>query len=376
MEADVAVIGLGAMGAMAMWRLAERGASVVGFDQFDPPHARGSSHGESRIFRLSAYDGPFYVPLATAANRLWDELGSEAGMPLLVRTGLLEIDRVGDSLGEIARAGLRKHRVPFEEFPSSEARSRFAARHFAADERCLVDPAGGFVRPELAISSALALAEARGATIRRNTRVDAVSGNTKHAEIRAGNDVYTVRHVINATGGWIGDLLPGLRPHVQVERRVQVWLEIVEPELFTPDNFPVFIHRLAENRSTYGFPSLDGRTVKIGAHHEGAVSAHPDDIDRRVTPADADAVVNYAINHLLGVTSHVVRTALCFYPSATDGHFVVGQLPGQPWQTIIGATSGHGFKFATALGDIAADLGLRGETDLPIDRFRPDRLLA
>jgi sarcosine oxidase len=376
MDADVAVVGLGAMGSMALWRLAERGASVVGFDLFDPPHTNGSSHGDSRIFRLSAYEGDCYAAIARSALALWHSLGERTGAPLLLLTGLLQSAPAGHAHVELMRSSFVEHGLPFEELSGAEAATRFPAHRFAADDRCFVDPNAGVLRPERAIAAALAAAEATGrATIMRRARVDAVRRAAGFVEVCVGGDVQRVRHVVNATGGWIGELLPAMRPHVTMQRQVQVWLDVAEPQLFTPRRFPVFIRHLPGGVIRYGFPSLDGRTIKVATHHDGATSAHPDDIDRTVSRRDTEPVVRFAGELLAGVTGTVARTAVCFYANSEDGHFAIGSVDAMPWQTILGAASGHGFKFAPALGDIAADLALNGVTEAPIEAFNVRRLL-
>src|SRR5437588_534058 len=93
MQADVAVVGVGAMGSMALWRLAARGASVVAFDRFEPGHDKRSSHGKSRIIRTVYYEGPQYVPLVQEALSLWRQLKCETGTSLLTTTGALMIGR-------------------------------------------------------------------------------------------------------------------------------------------------------------------------------------------------------------------------------------------------------------------------------------------
>ena len=73
---DVIVVGVGAMGSSACYHLAKRGARVLGLEQFDIPHARGSSHGQSRMIRMAYYEHPDYVPLlrrSTVANGRRDQ---------------------------------------------------------------------------------------------------------------------------------------------------------------------------------------------------------------------------------------------------------------------------------------------------------------
>src|SRR5688572_28054680 len=88
---DVAILGLGAMGSAAAYHLARRGASVLGIDQFEPPHTNGSSHGETRVIREAYFEHPIYVPLVQRAYELWSELDRERGEPLYLKTGGLMV---------------------------------------------------------------------------------------------------------------------------------------------------------------------------------------------------------------------------------------------------------------------------------------------
>ncbi len=369
MKADVAVVGLGAMGSMALWRLAARGVDVVGFDMFDPPHTLGSTHGESRIFRLSAQEGAGYVPLVERASELWDELAEAAGVPLLTRTGFLQIDPRGGAAHTVAVDGLRARGLAVEILDADAIRSRFPAHRVDAGDVGLFDPRGGCISPEDAVRSALEVAEAAGARVVRNSRVSAAAAGGGGAVVTAASGEWHVRHVINTTGGWLGDLVPAMSGHITVERRSQVWLELADPTLYTPERFPVFIRNYADSSGRYGFPSADGRTVKLAVHHDGAASPHPDAVDRVVHTSDADGVRDYAERDLIGVTPTVVRVALCTYPNAPDLHFTIGSPPGMEWCTVVGTTSGHGFKFAPTLGEVAAELATTGTSIHPIQQF-------
>ena len=85
---DLAVVGLGAMGAATAWQAAERGLRVLGLDRFAPPHTHGSTHAETRITRLAVGEGPQYLPFVARTHELWRELEQRTGVsPLLIETG-------------------------------------------------------------------------------------------------------------------------------------------------------------------------------------------------------------------------------------------------------------------------------------------------
>ena len=175
--ADVAVIGLGGMGSAALWRTASRGARVVAFEQFVPGHDLGSSHGESRIIRTAYAEGADYVPLIRRPFPLWQALEEESGVSLLTMTGSLMIGRPKSELVHGAIASLRAHGLAHEVLDAVEM--------------------AGFLRPEAAIA-AVDRAERLGATVHRQTTVEAVEIGADGARIRAGGTTYQARHVIVA----------------------------------------------------------------------------------------------------------------------------------------------------------------------------------
>src|SRR5881394_3027079 len=104
---DVIIVGVGAMGSAACWNLARRGVRVLGLEQFDIPHTRGSSHGFSRMIRMAYYEHPDYVPLLRRAYELWSELERAFGGTLLHRTGGLYL---GPPSGGLINGSLRSAR--------------------------------------------------------------------------------------------------------------------------------------------------------------------------------------------------------------------------------------------------------------------------
>ena len=109
---DVIIIGLGAMGSAAAYHLSKAGRRVLGLDRYTPPHAFGSSHGQSRIIREAYFEDPVYVPLVQRAYELWSELEQESGRRLFHKTGGLMIGRPDGVLVQGAQRSAREHQLP------------------------------------------------------------------------------------------------------------------------------------------------------------------------------------------------------------------------------------------------------------------------
>jgi len=370
---DVAVVGVGAMGSAALWRLASRRASVVGFDQFAPPHDLGSSHGESRVIRTAYFEGPDYVPLVRRAFELWRRLEQESGASILMMTGALMIGRPDSALIAGTLASARAHGLVHEALDRAAMAARYPQHRLDPDDIGVYEADAGLLRPEQGIAAAISRAEALGATIRRDTPVTAIDmAGAEGVRLVAGGETYTARHVVVSVGAWLGRLLPHLRLPLVVERQIPVWFPLRDAELYSPARFPVFLRALAGNRHRYGFPTLDGVTAKMAIHHEGAATS-PDAVDRTARAEDLAPVESFVRDYMRGLAPEAARGSVCMYTNTPDEHFIIGPVPGLPALTLLGGFSGHGYKFMPVVGDIAADLALNGRTDYPIDLFAPDR---
>jgi sarcosine oxidase len=375
-ESDVAIVGLGAMGSAAAWRLAERGAAVVGFDRFDPPHDRGSSHGESRIIRSAYYESPLYVPLVRSAFALWRELEAVSGEQILTMTGALSIGPETSEQVAGALESAQAHGLAHELIDRRRMESRFPQHRLAAGEVALYEAEAGFLRPERAIAAALARARGLGAELYRDTAIDEISGEGKGVVIRAGGRSWRARHAVVAAGAWhVKGLLPDLAVPIEVTRQLMGWFP-ADRGLFTPVSFPVFVRHLGRPPFTfaYGFPIVEASTVKVGLAREGD-PADPDGLDRDVHPEDLEPLVEFVRTHLAGVEPRAIKAQVCMQENSPDRHFLVGPLPGGRQITVLAGFSGHGFKFAPVIGEIAADLALDGATPHPIEHLSLERHL-
>ena len=372
MDADVVVVGAGTAGSATLWHLAQRGVHAIGVEQFEPGHSQGSAHGESRIIRTAYHEHPAYVPLVRSAWQLWRSLEAATGTSLLTRTGAVMIGPADGELITGVLAAVRAHELPYEELDQAACLDRFPQHVLRPTEVAVVEPDAGFLRPELAIRTMAASAVAAGATLITATSANGVEAVPGGARVLLDNGTLTAKHVVICAGAWVGELLPSLRPALQVERQVQAWFPARDRSMYAPNRFPVFI-RESSGHFLYGIPSPNGHALKVGIHHEG-VPTSARIVNRSVSQADIASLTTLVNQVLRAVEQTPDRATVCMYTNAPDGHFVIGAAPGFDNVTVVSACSGHGFKFAPVLGQIAADLAVGGRTDHPIALFDPARL--
>jgi sarcosine oxidase len=372
LDADIAVIGVGAMGSMALWRLAERGMRVIGFEQFEPAHNRGSSFGESRIIRTAYNEDPRYVPLVRRAFDLWRELESVTNSSLLTVTGILSIGQPEGDIVDGTLLSARTHGLEHTILDRERMSRRYPQHRLNPGDIAVYEDAAGILPPEATILAAVQRAESLGARILRNTRVDALRPAGDWVEIASEDSTFRVRHVIVGVGPWLGAFLPELEFPVSVARQVVAWFPVRNVDDFRNEQFPVFIHDIGGGHSRYGFPTLDSKTVKLAVHHEGDLTT-ADTVDREVHTRDLSPVQEFIEEYLVGVEPRAVHSHVCMYTNTPDHHFLVGSLQDKPWMTVLGGFSGHGFKFAPVIGDAAADLATTGKTASAFELFSLDR---
>jgi sarcosine oxidase len=371
---DIAVIGLGAMGSAALYELAARGQRAVGFDRFEPGHAHGSSHGESRLIRLAYSEDPAYVPLLHLAYRNWRRLEAMAGERVLNLTGIVEAGVPGSTMVADSLRSAVEHGLAHEVLSSAQVAARFPAFDLPSDWDCVFQPDAGFLEPERAVGLYLKLAADAGAEIRTQTRVIDVQPTGDHVLIRleTGESIEAGAAVI-AAGAWMGDLAPVLAPHLKLTRQVLAWFEPVRPELVTPDRFPVFMLETADD-VVYGVPDFRGTGVKAASHKSCGVLASADVARPEADAADIERVHRVLRARIPAAAGRPRTSQTCIYTRSPDEHFVIGLHPDAPRIVLASPCSGHGFKFASLIGEILADLAITGATDKPIGLFAPERL--
>ncbi|MBS2014451.1 MAG: N-methyl-L-tryptophan oxidase [Deltaproteobacteria bacterium] len=378
---DVLVLGVGGMGAATVAHLAERGLAVVGVDRHDIPNALGSSHGDTRVIRKAYFEDPRYVPLLERAYTLWSELEERAGETLFVRTGCLNVGPPSHPAIVGVRESVARHALAHEVLDASEVRARFPAFLPSPSDLGVFEADAGFLRVEACTRAHARWAERRGAVLLANRGVVATSiaPHDVHVTLDDGVEL-RARSLVVSAGPWLAAdpaleaIAAGLR--LSVERQVQLYFRPHEAFPMTAPALPAFIH-FAADRAFYGIPMHaehgDAPALKVCRHHGGAEVASPDALDREVHEADVEPVRGFMREHLPGGDGPLLRARVCMYTNTPDAHFVVGHLPGHANVVVLGGFSGHGFKMASVIGEIGADLVTTGRSAFDLDLFRPDR---
>jgi sarcosine oxidase len=367
---DVIVVGLGITGVAALAELARRGVRAIGIERHAVGHDLGSSHGETRMIRLGYFEHPSYVPLLRRTYELWRGLEAATSTRLLHVTGIAEMGAPDSDIVAGTLAASRMHGLPHEVLTAAEAMRRFPAFRLPDDFVCVVQPDGGFVAAETAIATLAAQARTHGAEILTHAEVQSVKSANGGVRVSTSRGDIDAKAVIAAAGPWMKQLVRGLP--LRVTRQVMTWFEAPEPARFAEGKFPVFL-LASRHGNHYGFPSLDGRTVKIAKHHHFDQTVDPDRVERTVTPAD-EAAVRAALTEFIPAADGPLAAAkTCLYTVTPDHDFIIDRLPDAPNIVAVSACSGHGFKFAPVLGEVLADLATKGETSHDIGRFTLSR---
>jgi sarcosine oxidase len=371
-RADVAVIGLGAMGSAALLTLARRGISTVGFDRFTPPHPHGSTHGRSRVIREAYYESPAYVPLVRRSAELWQALERDGGRPLFRRTGGLMLGPPQSRLVTGSRDSAQTHGVPFEVLGGAQVRRRFPVFNVGDGVVGVLEQRAGFLDPEGCVETALRLAVGSGATVHLETPVTGWRRSRDGLVLATPTGMVTCGAAILATGAWAAADLARAGIPLTVERQVMFWFAPRQhAERFAVDRMPVFLWEWQPGRMFYGIPD-HGAGLKVARHHEGTPTA-PDTASRAVTEGEVSEMRALLRATLPDADGALRDTATCLYTNTPDQHFVLGFHPEEPRLIVASACSGHGFKFAPAIGEIVADLATVGATGVDLEPFRVGR---
>lgn len=370
---EVAVVGLGAMGSAALFHLSQRGVKAIGIDRFAPPHEQGSSHGESRIIRLAYFEHPSYVPLLRRAYENWRALEALSGESLLTITGILEAGPPDSPLVAGSLEACRLHDIDHEVMGGADISARFPAFQLPRDYRGVWQKDGGFLRPELAIRTHLRLARRAGADVITATAVRAVTPRAGHIEIDLGGRVVEAGSVILSAGAWMGELVPELNAHLRLTRQTLCWCRPKSPELFAPGRLPVFIVE-SEDDAVYGFPDFAGTGFKCASHRAGPVLTHADAARQDAGAADEAPARRFLSRFMPDALGSLEAMKTCIYTRTPDEDFILDLLPSDPRIVVASPCSGHGFKFASVIGEILADLATNSTTPHDISRLGLSRL--
>ncbi len=392
---DCIVLGVGGFGSGALYHLARRGIRVLGIERFGVAHDRGSSHGETRIIRKAYFEHSDYVPLLHRAFELWHELERETSRRLLHPVGLFIAGAPSceSVCGTILAA--EKHQLPINRLSPVEARRQFPCFQFHDDFAVVFEPQAGYLEVENCVAAHIEAAVRHGAVLKTVETVRAWKSDGRQATVTTDKGEYTAASLVITAGPWASQVLnacarPG-NSHRKRETATAVgsprwndWLRVIRKPVFwfeADESFdaargiPTFFFETPLGQF-YGFPRLDGRTVKVAEHTQGLCVADPLAVDRTQQPDDLVRLRPFLDEHIPGLAQTPDRFSVCLYTKSPDSHFCIDRHPEFDNVTIAAGFSGHGFKFTSVLGEALADLALDGTTNRPVGFLSVKRFVS
>lgn len=360
-KTDVLVIGAGSVGSMALWQLSKRaGLNVVGIEQYGRAHSHASYAGESRVFRTAVHEGGTYVPMIQRSRTLWRDLEQDSGREIYSEFGCLSIAPEGFPDFETALGTVREFNLEHRILNTDELRREYPQHRINDGEVGLFDAHGGGLRPEVAVSSALNVAETNGAKLFFNTEVIDVEERPNGVVVRTTQGAWLAKHVVVASGSWSTRLSPELHDLLRLQVLGLTWFMPERPEQFVPEKFPVFLRDVGSVHF-FGTPSFDGYAFKACTNPDWPVFRDVSEVPKHHTREQLIRIGQRAAELFHGINPEPVRESVhhCAY---TPDRLPVVDVNASGRIVTIAGLSGHGFKFVPQLGEWAAQLVMGEET--------------
>jgi len=364
---DVIIAGLGAMGSATAAQCAKRSQTVLGLERWTPGHRYGSSHGDSRIIREMYFEHPMYVPLLQRAYELWDDMG----MLTNINKGLM----IGREDGMLVTGTLRsatEHGLAHEVLSPKEVKSRYPAFDLQQDLVAVVDPRAGWLDPERCNAEHLKIAAQYGADLRFEEPLTSWDADENGVKVTTPYATYEADHLVLSVGACTLKFLNGLQLPLEVERQVVFWFEAEGAE-YDAAKFPIWAYEYIPGDISYGFPRLP-RGIKASVMHGGETSRNSEEINRSVHDHEIDSARAAIAPVLPGLAKSSVRESdVCLFTNTPDHNFIIDWHPDYPRVLVSSPCSGHGFKFASVIGEIQANLVSGGDKRFDLSPFSISR---
>lgn len=362
---DVVVIGGGAFGVWTALTLREMGHQVTLLDVYGPGSSRATSGDETRQIRVGYGDREGYARMAHRAMDAWTAREAEFGVPLLVRTGRLEIAPTWTPALRATQAMLARFGVATEAFTVDELRRRYPQMGFDGIGVGLLEPGAGVVRAKQAILAAAAAFARKGGTVvvQRAEPGRAEGGRLVDVTLADGSRLAAQQFVF-ACGPWLPKVFPELLGRrIRVPKRDVLYFGVPAGDTrFAPPALPNF-----SESSYYGFPSIDGRGVKV-CPTNGPDTWDPDTDERIVDPMQVRRARLYLTKRFPALAAQpITETRVCQLENTEDEHFIIDRHPSYANVLIAGGGSGHAFKHGPVLGEYVARRSVGETTDPTFD---------
>lgn len=365
MQYDLIIIGSGSVGSAAGYYARQAGLNVLMIDSHQPPHQEGSHHGNTRLIRHAYGEGERYVPLVLRAQKMWDEFAAASGEAVFERTGVINLGPANSEFLRNVANSARQFQLNIEEMDGQAVMARWPEIRVPHDYQAIFEPASGILRSELAIETWIRLAREAGAAQLFNCPVSAIHHQPNGTIVETVDGEYSGKKLLVSAGTWATRLLPNLP--VQPVRKIFAWFQ-ADGRYSTKNNFPAFTGELPNGDQYYGFPAEDNE-LKIGKHNGGQLISAPEErVPFGAVATDGSESFNFLRNVLPGIGG-CLHGASCTYDNTADEDFIIDTLPEQPNTLLITGLSGHGFKFAPVLGELAVQFALGEPSEFDLTPF-------
>lgn len=372
---DTIIIGAGSMGLAAAYYSAKSGHTTLAIDAHTPPHDFGTHHGETRLIRFAYGEGEKYVPFVLRAKALWEELEQLTNTQMLKPVGVLNFAKANDEFLQNVKKSAEKFQLSVEHLTAAQANERWQGLSLPADHEAVFEPSAGVLLTNNILNGYLELALNEGLQLHTNDGVAKIVVNDDKTVTvtTVSGKTFNGKRLIISVGAWSNNLLSqiGITLPIRVVRKTFAWYEANE-ELYSEQHFPGFV-QMDGSEGYYGFPSIDCAGLKLGRHDEGVV----------IDPNDEKAAFGDVANDVEDLQSFLTTYMpnvgslkfgkTCMYDLTPDEDFIIDTHPTYKNIAFAGGFSGHGFKFASAVGEALNDLVTNGKTKIDLRMFSSNR---
>ncbi len=317
--------------------------------------------------------------LVQRAYELWEQLQVDTGRDILKLTGGLMIGRPESAVVQGTIQSAREHGLEYQTLDANELTRRFPVLQPRPDEMAVYEVKAGFLRPEVAVAAHLQQAERHGAELHFEESVERWTADASGdgVEVVTSTGRYRASRLVIAPGAWVQKVLPELEIPFAVRRHSMCWFQPCGAlKMFSPDRFPIYIWEVDGLQVFYGFPFTEGEESGVkAAMHSGGDPCTPETLLEGSGDAEIAELRSCVSRFIPALNGPLVRTVPCMYTLTPDEHFVLSLHPEFSQVAIAAGFSGHGFKFASVIGEILAELSSVGATKREIGFLNPRRFM-
>ena len=370
MKYDHIIVGAGSMGSAAAYYLGKAGKHVLLIDAFTPPHNEGSHHGDTRLIRFAYGEGEKYVPFVLRAKKLWDELAKISGKTNFLQTGVINVGAQDDPFINGVKQASDTYQLNVEQLSAQQVMERWPGIQLPEEYIALHELDSGVLLTKPCIEAYLQEASNFNVRFQFNTRVEDIVVENGHVFVKVDNGtVFEGTNVIVTVGAWAKMLLEktAIKLPVQATRKTFAWYEAAE-EVYGSELFPGFTFQF-HDESYYGFPSIDGAGLKVGRHDLGE-AINPDTVKVAFGEVEGEKEdLQRFLHTYMPQVGELKEGKTCMYAMTPDEDFIIDQHPLHPEILFAAGFSGHGFKFASAVGEALSEMAQNVPTTIDLSPF-------